>query len=486
VRFCQKCGEDLSSLFEKCPKCERENRVDAEFCGGCGVQIVAYREATKAISDATELIEQFEYDDAITLIDGAVSHGARVDELESLRDQAERGKKATARIVAAQQEVENKEWDRALEIVSEGLNFRERKSELQSLKEKIEQTRSAITQLKAQADQFRDDGKFDKAIDHLERLHSLVSSERGSEIRSEINEIHATGRSRAKARRFVAVALVLLLLATLVGLNYWVRYESSNATGSTAKNGGGLAHLDIRIVPKRADISEQLQLSCTNAPVWVSDELKHRFIDAVLDNVVHDKNLKNGIDDQIVLDIRSELLNTGWFKRIENVQLISVDHLRINVTFAAPFAVVHYGGAYSLIDDRGWLLPLVFPQDPPPQFVIIKGNRFSPPVRPGRQWEGADIAAAIELQELIEHQAWRDQVRAIDVAGFYNDESISIVTDRGTRIVWGSVPGEEKRLEAPVDLKLAWLDHHYEKHHHIDAGHTGEIGITDHEAGVQQ
>jgi eukaryotic-like serine/threonine-protein kinase len=24
VRFCQKCGEDLSSLFEKCPKCERE------------------------------------------------------------------------------------------------------------------------------------------------------------------------------------------------------------------------------------------------------------------------------------------------------------------------------------------------------------------------------------------------------------------------------------------------------------------------------
>jgi serine/threonine protein kinase len=43
MRFCQKCGGDLSSLLEKCPKCQRENRKDNEFCGGCGLDLIAYR-----------------------------------------------------------------------------------------------------------------------------------------------------------------------------------------------------------------------------------------------------------------------------------------------------------------------------------------------------------------------------------------------------------------------------------------------------------
>ncbi len=37
VKFCHKCGGDLSELFVKCPKCQRDIRRDIEYCGGCGL-----------------------------------------------------------------------------------------------------------------------------------------------------------------------------------------------------------------------------------------------------------------------------------------------------------------------------------------------------------------------------------------------------------------------------------------------------------------
>ncbi|SHK55850.1 Serine/threonine protein kinase [Desulfatibacillum alkenivorans DSM 16219] len=39
LRFCQKCGGGLASLFRKCPKCRAENHINVEYCGKCGENI---------------------------------------------------------------------------------------------------------------------------------------------------------------------------------------------------------------------------------------------------------------------------------------------------------------------------------------------------------------------------------------------------------------------------------------------------------------
>ena len=53
-----------------------------------------------------------------------------------------------------------------------------------------------------------------------------------------------------------------------------------------------------------------------------------------------------------------------------------------------------------------------------------------------------------------------------------------LLTDRSSRIVWGSSPGEETPGEARAELKLSYLDYQAEHLGHIDGGYAGELDIT--------
>lgn len=58
VKFCVKCGGDLSSLFFKCSKCGTENRKDIKYCGKCGNDIA--REVRERENEKAQAIEDLE------------------------------------------------------------------------------------------------------------------------------------------------------------------------------------------------------------------------------------------------------------------------------------------------------------------------------------------------------------------------------------------------------------------------------------------
>ena len=72
------------------------------------------------------------------------------------------------------------------------------------------------------------------------------------------------------------------------------------------------------------------------------------------------------------------------------------------------------------------------------------------------------------LVETLELKPWFRQVASIDAADA-NRDALSIVTDIGAQIIWGSVPGREQPMEMPANTKLAYLDRAY-----YDSG-TGRI-----------
>ena len=57
--------------------------------------------------------------------------------------------------------------------------------------------------------------------------------------------------------------------------------------------------------------------------------------------------------------------------------------------------------------------------------------------------------------------------------------TLVLVTDTGSRIIWGSAPGQETPLEALWERKLVRLDHLFSASGRVDQHHSGEIDLTD-------
>jgi len=222
-----------------------------------------------------------------------------------------------------------------------------------------------------------------------------------------------------------------------------------------------------------AEGPETIEILFVDSPAWVNDELQEYLMAAIEPRLTRDPFYR----DELV-QIRHELLNTGWFERVDQVRRVRRDRIEISGEYVDPFAVVRDHEGDHLVDPRGHLLPRTYPFNTAEQFIVITGHRFPRPGRIGMQWEGADINAALRLLGLIQAQSWRGQVAKIDITGVIRGGPIRLVTDRGTRIVWGSPPGEEAALEALTDRKLYYLSYLQRRYDRIDMGHVGEIDIT--------
>lgn len=235
----------------------------------------------------------------------------------------------------------------------------------------------------------------------------------------------------------------------------------------------GVSRLEA-YVGDRTDI-QRVRITFRDAPAWIEGDLRDRLVRTIAP-ILHGDPLQRAS----LIEAREALLITGWFDAVEQVRRVETGRFEIDARFVDPYAVVRHGQYDHLIDPTGRLLPMQFPIGASERFIAILGTHFDPPMRPGLQWEGADLAAALHVHRLIETQRWREQIRAIDVSGNFRGGPIRLVTDRDSIIVWGSPPGEEAPLESLTERKLAYLNHHFEQHGHIDRGIRGEVDITNH------
>jgi hypothetical protein len=217
-----------------------------------------------------------------------------------------------------------------------------------------------------------------------------------------------------------------------------------------------------------------MQVKFDQAPAWLRGDLLTTLQLTVATQLGTDPFNQNDL-----AAARHALLETGWFQTIDQVRRRRPDVIEVDAVFVHPFAVVRSGPFDYLVDPTAHLLPRSYPAgEAHPKFVTIIGTHFDRPTRPGIQWPGADVAAALSLLHLLDQRPWRNQLAEVDVSRYLTDQEIEIVTDRGCRLRWGSAPGEEISLEAMADLKLRYLDEHYELSHRIDRGHVGTLDLT--------
>lgn len=251
----------------------------------------------------------------------------------------------------------------------------------------------------------------------------------------------------------------LLALVWLVGIG-----------GIAAAAWYGVPRLEAHAV-EHSDL-HTIEIYFIDPPAWVRGDLEAQLIQTIEPLLRRDP-----FDQTMLVAVRSELLNTGWFEGIEQVRRVRADRIDINGTFVDPYAVIRDDGGDHLVDERGNLLPRTFGHGEAEKFVVITNPRFPRPGRAGMQWEGADITAALRLLRLIEAQPWREQISQVNISGAIRGEPIRLVTDRGSRIIWGSPPNEEVALEALASRKLYYLGHFFREYGHVDMGSAATLDI---------
>ncbi len=70
ARQCEQCGETLEDIFDPCPSCKIENRLDVKQCPGCGADLARHRKEMRKAAQAIQtkvrqLVSDHEFDAAL-------------------------------------------------------------------------------------------------------------------------------------------------------------------------------------------------------------------------------------------------------------------------------------------------------------------------------------------------------------------------------------------------------------------------------------
>lgn len=210
-----------------------------------------------------------------------------------------------------------------------------------------------------------------------------------------------------------------------------------------------------------------LQVAFEPTPSWMPPE----SLDALRVQVRDALQGTSALDAANLAFVHQRLATSGWFSRVEQVKRRSATEIVVSGEFLVPFALVRSGDEDHVVDARSRRLPLSYATTGRrPQLPLVTGVAMPRPAEMGAAWIGQDVRASLKLASLIRTHSWfgAGQVVAIDASRFNTDSILELVTDRGTRVVWGSDPDARALGEMPTDRKLACLDALYAGTQRID------------------
>jgi hypothetical protein len=217
----------------------------------------------------------------------------------------------------------------------------------------------------------------------------------------------------------------------------------------------------------------EVEVRLVGVPPWAAGELEQALLATARRSLSGDPFARDDL-----LAARTALLATGWLEDVPQVRRITPGLVEIQTRFARPYAVARQrsAGRDDLLDDRGRILPRSFPSGSA-RLPVIVGARVGAEGQGLRTLDAADFAAAFAVLELVGGRPWRHQVSEVHL---HHDGGIriSLLTDRGCRIVWGRPPDREAAAEVSASRKLKYLDYHHEHYGHIDRGVPRELDIT--------
>jgi len=179
------------------------------------------------------------------------------------------------------------------------------------------------------------------------------------------------------------------------------------------------------------------------------------------------------LDERLTERLAERFRRSGWVKDVRWVRKYADGTVRVSCEFRRPIGMVQTREGFIPVDIEGYRLPEVYDRLSP-GWIMITGVVSAPPP-PGSRWDDGDVRAGVRLTAMLFEQPWASRITAIDVSNYHGRRDparhhIVLATQQGTRIRWGSAPGEE--IEEPtaaekirnieqqlrMDSARAWVD----------------------------
>lgn len=174
------------------------------------------------------------------------------------------------------------------------------------------------------------------------------------------------------------------------------------------------------------------------------------------------------------------LMRSGWVSQIHEIKRLDEGVIEIKAAWRSPGAVVREGAQDYLIASDGRRLRLSWRADLSP-FPVIRGayDANTLAVVPGEVWPSPSIQAGLEVLNLLREQLpgslGSDQIRGVEVSAYDKFKRVVLLTDKGTRVVWGRTPSDPVPDAVSTEAKLnqlRYLRQNPEFGRRIDAGRT--------------
>lgn len=169
--------------------------------------------------------------------------------------------------------------------------------------------------------------------------------------------------------------------------------------------------------------------------------------------------------DRLALDeTRRALIATGWLTEATTVSRRPGGQVTISGEWRIPAAIVLKHGHTYLVAHSGELLrlPLTGAFDATGMFLIHEPEAGPPTDQTGAivygaPWPYQEVQPAIELLLAAARTPAIKRIVGVDLRRFADTEQLTLITDSGCSIVWGSPIGQLAPGEVPVDARLERL-----------------------------
>lgn len=193
---------------------------------------------------------------------------------------------------------------------------------------------------------------------------------------------------------------------------------------------------------------------------WLPEDTQHELLAIAYDRI--ERAPFSPLDPAPLGELARDLTATGWFEKIERVERAAGGEVRVRGEWRVPTAWIRHNERDYLIAAGGEVLPTAWAVEETSLPRVISVKSPPPSTREGRvalgeKWKGDDLRAGLMVLRLLGRYPFASQVRAVDVAGYSEKKRIELVTDRGTRVVWGAAPGDFKPGEVSTQVKLERL-----------------------------
>ena len=219
-----------------------------------------------------------------------------------------------------------------------------------------------------------------------------------------------------------------------------------------------------------------------NRPTWMSDNVIREIAD-----VARPKGAHSAFDRQMLVDARKALEADPWISKVNEVRRAYSnqpgDTLELDCEFRVPAAWVRWGQYYWLVDRDGYKLPEQYSSAKMPGEVLGSDGKVNlrvidgvhnPPPEAGRKWEGADLAAGLEMASVLFDRPYTDEILKIDVSNTggrqdHDKPQIALLTRYGTTVFWGRLPSDpDAFIETRPEQKLASMKDVFDKFGRVD------------------